>query len=68
MPEWSDKIKDLLKVIAQENDRSQSFKCELEKYLNHTTQILSSLFTIYKQRKDAVTLQGEKWYRQVETP
>lgn len=62
----SDEIGDLLKVIVQENDRLQSFKCELEKILNHTTQILSSLSAIYKQRKEEVTLQGERWHRQID--
>lgn len=66
MSELSDEIGDLLKVIVQENDRLQSFKCELEKILNHTTHILSSLSAIYKQRKEEVTLQGERWHRQID--
>lgn len=60
MLELSDKLKELSKVIAKENDRHQTFKHELETLLNHTTKMLSSMCSIYKQRKDEVTAHGEE--------
>uniref|UniRef100_K1PZQ8 Tripartite motif-containing protein 45 n=1 Tax=Magallana gigas TaxID=29159 RepID=K1PZQ8_MAGGI len=64
--ELSDKIEELLKVIATENDRLQSFKHELERILEHTTKLLSSISSIYKLRKDEVTARGEDWHKQIE--
>ncbi|XP_052702431.1 E3 ubiquitin-protein ligase TRIM36-like [Crassostrea angulata] len=64
--ELSDKIEELLKVIATENDRLQSFKHELERNLEHTTKLLSSISSIYKLRKDEVTARGEEWHKQIE--
>ncbi|XP_052697169.1 E3 ubiquitin-protein ligase TRIM36-like [Crassostrea angulata] len=64
--ELSDKIEDLLKVIAKENDRLQSSKHELERILDHTMKMLSSISSIYKQRKDEVTARGEEWHKQIE--
>uniref|UniRef100_A0A8W8I1U2 B box-type domain-containing protein n=2 Tax=Magallana gigas TaxID=29159 RepID=A0A8W8I1U2_MAGGI len=66
MSELSDKIEELLKVIAKENDRLQSSKKELEKILQHTTNMLSSISSFYKQRKDEVTARGEKWHKLIE--
>uniref|UniRef100_A0A8W8I1I4 B box-type domain-containing protein n=1 Tax=Magallana gigas TaxID=29159 RepID=A0A8W8I1I4_MAGGI len=66
MSELSDKIEELLKVIAKENDRLQSSKPELEKNLDHTTKMLSSISLYYKQRKDEVTARGEEWHKQIE--
>nr|XP_034327030.1 uncharacterized protein LOC117689541 [Crassostrea gigas] len=66
MSELSDKIEELLKVIAKENDRLQSSKHELEKILDHTTKMLSSISSIYKLRKDEVTARGEEWHKQIE--
>nr|XP_019926568.2 uncharacterized protein LOC105337167 isoform X2 [Crassostrea gigas]XP_034327027.1 uncharacterized protein LOC105337167 isoform X2 [Crassostrea gigas] len=66
MAELSDKIEELLKVIAKENDRLQTSKHELEKILGHTTKLLSSISSIYKQRKDEVTARGEEWHKQIE--
>ncbi|XP_052697510.1 uncharacterized protein LOC128175723 [Crassostrea angulata] len=66
MSELSDKIEELLKVIAEENDRLQSSKHELEKILDHTTKMLSSISLYYKQRKDEVTARGEEWHKQIE--
>ncbi|XP_052702240.1 uncharacterized protein LOC128178889 [Crassostrea angulata] len=66
MSELSDKIEELLKVIAKENDRLQSSKNELEKILEHTTNMLSSISSFYKQRKVEVTAHGEKWHKQIE--
>ncbi|XP_052697512.1 uncharacterized protein LOC128175725 [Crassostrea angulata] len=66
MSELSDKIEELLKVIAKENDRLQSSKHELEKILDHTTKMLSSISLYYKQRKDEVMVRGEEWHKQIE--
>ncbi|XP_052699642.1 uncharacterized protein LOC128177118 [Crassostrea angulata] len=66
MSELSDKIEELLKVIAKENDRLQSSKHELERTLDHTTKMLSSISSYYKQRKDQVTAHGEEWHKQIE--
>nr|XP_011442633.2 uncharacterized protein LOC105338975 [Crassostrea gigas] len=66
MSELSVKIEELLKVIAKENDRLQSSKHELERILDHTTKMLSSMSSIYKQRKDEVTARGEEWHKQIE--
>uniref|UniRef100_A0A8W8I213 B box-type domain-containing protein n=9 Tax=Magallana gigas TaxID=29159 RepID=A0A8W8I213_MAGGI len=66
MSELSDKIEELLKVIAKENDRLQSSKNELEKILEHTTNMLSSISSFYKQQKVEVTAHGEKWHKQIE--
>uniref|UniRef100_A0A8W8I1Q8 B box-type domain-containing protein n=1 Tax=Magallana gigas TaxID=29159 RepID=A0A8W8I1Q8_MAGGI len=64
--ELSDKIEELLKVIATENDRLQSFKHELERIFEHTTKLLSSISSIYQLRKDEVTARGEEWHKQIE--
>nr|XP_034325615.1 uncharacterized protein LOC117689257 [Crassostrea gigas] len=53
-------------MIATENDRLQSFKHELERILDHTTKLLSSISSIYKLRKDEVTARGEEWHTQIE--
>uniref|UniRef100_A0A8W8I2G9 B box-type domain-containing protein n=1 Tax=Magallana gigas TaxID=29159 RepID=A0A8W8I2G9_MAGGI len=66
MSELSDKIEELLKVIAKENDRLQSSKHELEKILDHTTKMLSSISLYYKQRKNEVTARGEEWHKLIE--
>ncbi|XP_065944627.1 E3 ubiquitin-protein ligase TRIM71 [Magallana gigas] len=66
MSELSDKIEELLKVIAKENDRLKSSKHELERIMEHTTKLLSSISSIYKQRKDEVTARGEEWHKQIE--
>eukprot|EP00105_Crassostrea_gigas_P021094 XP_011440106.1 PREDICTED: uncharacterized protein LOC105337176 [Crassostrea gigas] len=66
MSELSDKIEELLKIIAKENDRLQSSKHELERILDHTAKMLSSISSYYKQRKDEVTARGEEWHKQIE--
>lgn len=66
MSELSDEIEELLKVIAKENDRLRSFKHELETILDHTTNLFSSISSIYKQRKDEVTARGEEWHKEIE--
>nr|XP_034304614.1 uncharacterized protein LOC105321083 [Crassostrea gigas] len=66
MSELSDKIEELLKVIAKENERLQSFKHELETILDHTTKIVSSISSIYQQKKDEVTARGEEWHKEIE--
>lgn len=66
MTELSDKIEELSKVIAKENERLQSFKYELETFLDHTTKMLSSISSIYKQKKDEVAARGDEWHQQVE--
>eukprot|EP00105_Crassostrea_gigas_P005205 XP_011418717.1 PREDICTED: uncharacterized protein LOC105321926 [Crassostrea gigas] len=66
MSELSDKIEELLKVIAKENERLQSFKHELESILDHTTKMVSSISSIYKQKKDEVTARGEEWHKEIE--
>ncbi|XP_011450922.3 E3 ubiquitin-protein ligase TRIM71 isoform X1 [Magallana gigas] len=66
MSELSDKIEELLKVIAQENDRLQSSKHEFERILEHTTKLLSSIPTVYQLRKDEVTARGEEWIKLIE--
>ncbi|XP_078327170.1 uncharacterized protein LOC144623063 [Crassostrea virginica] len=64
--ELSDKIEELLKGIARESDRLQSFRHQLETVLDHTTKQLSSLPSFYQKRKDEVTAKGQEWYRQIE--
>nr|XP_034325696.1 uncharacterized protein LOC105347626 [Crassostrea gigas] len=66
MSELSDKIEELLKVIAKENDRLQSNKHDLERVFDHTTKLLSSIPSIYKQRKNEVTARGEEWHKLIE--
>ncbi|XP_052701327.1 uncharacterized protein LOC128178269 [Crassostrea angulata] len=66
MSELSDKIEELLKVIATENNRLQSFKHELERILDHTTKLLSAIPSVYQLRKDEVTAWGEEWHKQIE--
>nr|XP_034327002.1 uncharacterized protein LOC117689525 [Crassostrea gigas] len=66
MSELSDKIEELLKIIAKENDRLQSSKHELERILDHTTKLLTSISSIYQLRKDEVTARGEEWHKQIE--
>lgn len=62
----SEKIVQLLKKIELENGRLQLFKTELEKVLDHTKNILSSLTILYTQRKDDITARGEEWRKYVE--
>ncbi|XP_078327165.1 uncharacterized protein LOC111125741 [Crassostrea virginica] len=64
--ELSDKIEELIKVIARESDKLQSFRHQLETVLDHTTKQLSSLPSFYQKRKDEVTAKGQEWYRQIE--
>nr|XP_034325620.1 E3 ubiquitin-protein ligase TRIM36 isoform X3 [Crassostrea gigas]XP_034325621.1 E3 ubiquitin-protein ligase TRIM36 isoform X3 [Crassostrea gigas] len=66
MSELSDKIEELLKVIAKENDRLQSSKHELERILDHTTKLLSSIPSVYQLRKDEVTARGDEWHKRIE--
>nr|XP_034325698.1 tripartite motif-containing protein 45-like isoform X2 [Crassostrea gigas] len=65
MSELSDKIEEFLKVIKRENDRLQSSKHDLERVLDHTTKLLSSIPSIYKKKKDEVTARGEEWHKQI---
>lgn len=62
----SEQIEQLLKKIEQENGRLQSFKTKLDKVLDHTKNILSSLTIFYTQRKDDITSRGEEWHKYVE--
>ncbi|XP_078327166.1 uncharacterized protein LOC144623061 [Crassostrea virginica] len=64
--ELSDKIEELLKGIARESDRLQSFRHQLETVLDHTTKQFSSLSSFYQKRKDEVTAKGQESYRQIE--
>ncbi|XP_052676416.1 uncharacterized protein LOC128157819 [Crassostrea angulata] len=66
MSELSDKIEELLNVIAKENERLQSFKHALETILDHTKKKLSSISSIYNQKKDEVTTRGEEWHKEIE--
>uniref|UniRef100_A0A8W8I273 B box-type domain-containing protein n=1 Tax=Magallana gigas TaxID=29159 RepID=A0A8W8I273_MAGGI len=66
MSELFDKIEELLKVIARENDRLQSSKHELQRILDHTTKLLSSIPSVYQLRKDEVTARGEEWIKLIE--
>ncbi|XP_065944773.1 E3 ubiquitin-protein ligase TRIM71-like [Magallana gigas] len=66
MSELSDKIEELLKMIARENDRLQSSKHELQRTLDHTTKLLSSIPSVYQLRKDEVTERGEEWIKLIE--
>nr|XP_011429764.2 E3 ubiquitin-protein ligase TRIM36 [Crassostrea gigas] len=66
MSELSDEIEELYKIIAKENDRLQSSKHELERILDHTTKLLSSISSIYNLRKDEVTARGEEWHKKIE--
>ncbi|XP_052698681.1 E3 ubiquitin-protein ligase TRIM36-like [Crassostrea angulata] len=66
MSELSDKIEELLKVTARENDRLQSSKHELQRTLDHTTKLLSSIPSVYQLRKDEVTERGEEWIKLIE--
>nr|XP_034325697.1 tripartite motif-containing protein 45-like isoform X1 [Crassostrea gigas] len=66
MSELSDKIEELLKIITRENDRLQSSKHDLERVLDHSTKLLSSIPSMYKQRKAEVTARGEEWHKQIE--
>ncbi|XP_065941508.1 tripartite motif-containing protein 2-like [Magallana gigas] len=60
-----EQIVKLLKKIEQENGRLQLFKTELEKVLDHTKTILSSLTIFFTQRKDDITARGEEWRKYV---
>nr|XP_034326055.1 E3 ubiquitin-protein ligase TRIM71-like [Crassostrea gigas] len=64
--ELSDKIEELLKVFATENDRLQSSKHELERILDNTTKLLSSMPSVYQLQKDEVTARGKEWHTQIE--
>ncbi|XP_056006460.1 uncharacterized protein LOC130050417 [Ostrea edulis] len=66
MSELSEKIEELMKTIMKENERLQTYKCELEKILDHTTQRLPSLSKLYQQKKDEVTSRGEEWHIQID--
>eukprot|EP00105_Crassostrea_gigas_P002563 XP_011415132.1 PREDICTED: uncharacterized protein LOC105319327 [Crassostrea gigas] len=66
MSELSDKIEEPIKVIAKENVLLQSSKHELERILDHTTKLLSSISSTSKQRKDEVTARGEEWRKHIE--
>lgn len=59
--ELADKIKELLKEIAKENNRLQSSKHELEINLHRTVELLSSLSEFYKERKDDVSARGKSY-------
>uniref|UniRef100_K1QY23 Tripartite motif-containing protein 45 n=1 Tax=Magallana gigas TaxID=29159 RepID=K1QY23_MAGGI len=66
MSELSDKLEELLEVIARENDRLLSSKHELQRILDHTTKLLSLIPSVYQLRKDEVTAQGEEWIKLIE--
>nr|XP_022323134.1 uncharacterized protein LOC111124508 isoform X2 [Crassostrea virginica] len=61
-----DQTEELLKDITQENDRLQSFRLEMKTLLDHTTKQLSSLSSIYQQKKIEVTARGEDWHKQID--
>lgn len=63
--ELADKIKELLKEIAKENNRLQSSKHELEINLDRTVELLSSLSEFYKERKDEVSARGDELHREI---
>ena len=64
--ELLEKIDELLKAIAEENERLQSIRPDLETLQIHTVKRLTSLFSFYHQKKDEVTTRGEEWHRQVD--
>jgi hypothetical protein len=66
MSDLSQKIDELLKTIMEENGRLQIYKYELEKILDHMTNILPSLSKIYKQKKDEVSSRGEEWHKLID--
>ena len=55
-----DKIEELLKNIAKENDRFQSFRHELERIMDYTIKQLSSLSSDCQKEKDEVTARGKE--------
>ena len=63
-----DKIEEILKDIAMENDRLQSyrFRHQLGKVLEHTIEKITSLSSVCQRGKDEVTAQGEKWHRLID--
>jgi Na+/phosphate symporter len=50
----------------KKNYRLQDYRSEVDKILHHTTQRLSSLSKIYKQKKKEVMSRGEEWHRQID--
>ena len=64
--EFQDQAEELLKDITQENDRLQSFRHEMKTLLDHTTKQLSSLSSVYQQKKDEVTARGKEWHKQID--
>ena len=62
MSDLHEKIEELLKGIAIENDRLQSFRHELEGTLDHMTKQLSSLSSLYQKGKNEITNRGEMWH------
>lgn len=61
--ELADKIKELLKEIAKENNRLQSSKHELKINLDRTMTLLSSLSEFYKERKDEISAKEEHLHK-----
>nr|XP_022323137.1 uncharacterized protein LOC111124511 [Crassostrea virginica] len=61
-----DQAEELLKDITQENDRLQSFRHEMKTLLDHTTKQLSSLSSVYQQKKDEVTARGKELHKQID--
>ena len=55
-----------MKDITQENDRLQSFRHEMKTLLDHTTKQLSSLSSVYQQKKDEVSARGKEWHKQID--
>nr|XP_022321336.1 uncharacterized protein LOC111123346 [Crassostrea virginica] len=64
--ELQDKVEELLKEITKENDRLQSFRQKMITLLDHTTKQLSSLSSVYQQKKDEVTARGEDWHKLID--
>lgn len=66
LSELSVKIEEVLKSIAHENDRLQSFRHELETHLDHTTKQLSLLSSFYQKKNEDVTSRGNDWHKQID--
>lgn len=66
LSELTEKIRKLLEIINEENERLLSLKQELVEVLAHTEQRLSSIPRLYQQAKDAVTSRGEEWHKKIE--
>ena len=56
----------LLKGIAEENFRLQSFRHKFEALREQTTNQLSSFSLFYQKRKEDFTFQGEEWFKQID--